>query len=494
MVDHKKIEEAIDSYFKNTPTAKIIENLDRHSIERKKDLDRENINHKPVNNKNSIVDNLVRFEEVSPANQDVAFIAVSIGSLVAPLGLPLYEGYDDLDEMRLTFLTLPSGKTVTLMEYLHSPQPGVCISVDAAMQNIPQIVFESCQQLQISREEAIWFYPDWQDQIDRLYAEHGEIDKRQDFLRIEASISPPHEPIDCFNHALRIYTREYVPATYWATLQHNLGLAYFNRNQGDRIENLEGSIECFKQSLEIFTQDEFPEKWKIAQDDLNESQKLYKESLAQDICARQIPDRKLKGVDLSNIYMDVAARGHAPHTEYLRSAYLMGADLRQANLYSTRLHKANLNKADLREATLINTRLDYADLIDANLSDADLRDSHLIYAKLNSANFYRAKLCDAKLTLANLCDADLSCADLTRADLAHADLSRANLSSANLSHAILTFANLSDTDLTDTCVENTQFKSTEGISEAIKQDLIARGAVFDDLPGDRSESRNLVPR
>jgi hypothetical protein len=277
MIDHNKIEDVIDSYFKNTPTAKIIENLDRLSADRDKDLDRENINHKTTSNKDSIVGNLVRFEEVSPANQDAAFLTVSIESLVAPLGLPLYNGYDDLDEMRLTFLTLPSGKTVTLMEYLHSPQPGVCISVDAAMQNIPQIVFESCQQLQVSREEAIWFHPDWQDEIDRLYVEHGAIEKRPELSQLEElSQQNQYEPIDCFNHALRIYTREYVPATYWAMLQHNLGLAYFNRNQGDRRDNLEISIECFNKSLEIYTQNEFPEKWKINQADLKESQRLIK--------------------------------------------------------------------------------------------------------------------------------------------------------------------------------------------------------------------------
>jgi tetratricopeptide (TPR) repeat protein len=284
MIDHNKIEDAIDSYFKNTPTAKIIENLDRLSADREKYLDRKKINHqtinhqtihyKTANNNDSIIGNLVRFEEVSPANQDVAFLNVSIESLVAPLGLPLYNGYDDLDEMRLTFLTLPSGKTVTLMEYLHSPQPGVCISVDAAMQNIPQIVFESCQQLQVSREEAIWFHPDWQDEIDRLYTEHGSIEKRPELSQSEElPQNNQYEPIDCFNHALRIYTREYVPATYWAMLQRNLGLAYFNRNQGDRRENLKRSIECFKKSLEIYTQNEFPEKWKINRDDLVQSLK-----------------------------------------------------------------------------------------------------------------------------------------------------------------------------------------------------------------------------
>jgi hypothetical protein len=192
MIDHNKIEDAIDSYFKNTPTTKIIENLDRLSADREKDLDQENINHnainhnainhktinyKTANNKDSIIGNLVRFEEVSPANQDVAFLAVSIESLVVPLDLPIYDGYDGLDELQLTFLTLPSGETVTLASYLNSPLPGTSIHVDSAMQNIPQVVFESCQQLKVSREEALWFHPDWQEEIDRLYTEHGDIEK-----------------------------------------------------------------------------------------------------------------------------------------------------------------------------------------------------------------------------------------------------------------------------------------------------------------------------
>ena len=275
MIDHKKIEDAIDSYFKNTPTAKIIENLDRLSADREKDLERENINHKTTHNNDPVIGNLVRFEEVSPANQDAAFLTVSIEQLVAHLGLPLYEGYDDLDEMLLTFLTLPSGETVTVGEYRNCPQPGTSIYVDAAMQNIPQIVFESCQQLQASREEAIWFHPDWQEEIDRLYAEHGDIEKRSESSQLEElSQQNQYEPIDCFNHALSIYTRDYVPTTYWAMLQHNLGLAYFNRNQGDRRGNLKRSIECFNKSLEIYTQKEFPDKWKINQDDLEKSQRL----------------------------------------------------------------------------------------------------------------------------------------------------------------------------------------------------------------------------
>lgn len=55
MIDHNKIKEAIDNYFTNTPTAKIIENLDRHQNSRDEDLDREKINHVFEKNQGSII-------------------------------------------------------------------------------------------------------------------------------------------------------------------------------------------------------------------------------------------------------------------------------------------------------------------------------------------------------------------------------------------------------------------------------------------------------
>jgi hypothetical protein len=122
----------------------------------------------------------VRFEEVTPAHECVAFLTVSIESLVAPLGLPVYEGYDDLDEMKLVFLTLPSGKTVTLGQYDHSPQAGVDLYVDLITPNIAAVAFESFQQLAIPRSEVSWLHPDFEEQINSLYAEHGDIEKRQE--------------------------------------------------------------------------------------------------------------------------------------------------------------------------------------------------------------------------------------------------------------------------------------------------------------------------
>jgi hypothetical protein len=207
----------------------------------------------------------VRFEEVTPAHEYAAFLTVSIAPLVAHLGLPIFDGYDDLDDLQLAFLTLPSGETVTLGEYAGAP--GTSIYVEAVMQNIPQIVFDSCQQLRVSRQEVEWFHPDWQAEIERLYAAHGGIEGIERSSKVEElPQSNESEPIDCFYYALEIYTREKLPE-YWAMLQHNLGLAYFDRSKGERWENLQKSIECYHKSLEIFTQDKFPSKWQINQED-----------------------------------------------------------------------------------------------------------------------------------------------------------------------------------------------------------------------------------
>jgi uncharacterized protein YjbI with pentapeptide repeats len=388
--------------------------------------------------------------------------------LVAPLGLPIYEGYDGLDELQLTFLTLPSRETVTLASYLNSPQPGTSIHVDSTMPNIPQIIFESCQQLQVSREEVLWFNPDWQEEIEGLYVANGSIwqsqryanEKRQESPQLEELPSSiQYEPIDCFFHALRIYTRADYPE-YWAMLQHNLGLAYFNRTEGSSRENLETSIECYRKSLEIYNRDNFPEKWEINQQDSRQSQLLleslnqksrrlrkflHKRNLSKDIIERRIPNRELKGVNLSG--------AHLSGTELL-GANLNGANLDGCNLSISRLSIARLRGASLRGANLSSADLFGADLSGADLSIANLRDVNLIGANLSGADF-----------------------------------DGANLSGANLSRTKLHGAKFSGVD-----VRNTRFESSLGISEFMKQNLIDKGAIFNDSSGERSESINLVSR
>jgi uncharacterized protein YjbI with pentapeptide repeats/DNA-binding Xre family transcriptional regulator len=165
---------------------------------------------------------------------------------------------------------------------------------------------------------------------------------------------------------------------------------------------------------------------------------------------------------------------------------ITGRSLSDADLSDAYLIEANLSGANLIEANLSGANLSGADLIEANLSGANL-----ISADLISANLISADLSGADLILANLSGANLSGADLILANLGGADLILANLSGANLSGADLRGANLRGADLSGADVEKTRFGDNQGISESIKLDLKQRGAIFEDYPGDRSETYAL---
>jgi len=199
-------------------------------------------------------------------------------------------------------------------------------------------------------------------------------------------------------------------------------------------------------------------------------------------------DADLSGADLSGADLIDADLSRAD----LSRASLSSAYLSSANLSGADLIGANLSRAYLRSAYLIGAYLSGADLSRANLSGADLSRAYLIGADLSRANLRRADLSGAYLSGAYLIRADLSGADLSRAyligaNLIGADLSRAYLIDADLRSANLIGANLSRANLSETKVEKARFSSNSGISKSMKQDLIKRGAIFEDSPGDRSE-------
>ena len=66
------------------------------------------------------------------------------------------------------------------------------------------------------------------------------------------------------------------------------------------------------------------------------------------------------------------------------------------------------------------------------------------------------------------------------------NLRGANLFGANLSRARLNEADLFGADLSEVNVRYARFANNLGISEALKIELINKGAIFDDSRGDRS--------
>ncbi len=249
----------------------------------------------------------VRFEEVTPTNEIVVYFNAQLPDLIAGTGLPIFPGYDDLDNIQFAYITLPSGNAVVLGQYENAPEIGVDLYVEldrkhnstAIAANIPALVVETLRYLAIPRETAVWFHADYETEIERLYSQDGEFEVIPKTL-IELTLSSEYEPIDCFYHALEIYTRQKFPE-HWAMLQHNLGLAYFDRIKGEKSRNLQKSIQCFHKSLEVFTQDKFPRKWQINQEDFGRSQEalqVEKQNLVKDIFAKPMAGRNLKYADL----------------------------------------------------------------------------------------------------------------------------------------------------------------------------------------------------
>jgi uncharacterized protein YjbI with pentapeptide repeats len=197
-----------------------------------------------------------------------------------------------------------------------------------------------------------------------------------------------------------------------------------------------------------------------------------------DLSGADLSGADLSGADLSGPYLIGADLSDA----YLRDADLSGADLKGADLKG-----ADLKGADLKSANLSGTDLSSANLKSANLSGANLKSANLRSADLRSANLRSADLIGADLRSANLSGAYLSATNLSHADLRFVNLRFVNVSDADLSDADLSGANLRDADLSKTKVEKARFSSNLGISESMKQDLIKRGAIFEDSPGDRSE-------
>ena len=283
---------------------------------------------------------------------------------------------------------------------------------------------------------------------------------------------------------------------------------------------------------------------------LNHKWRLVWEIVNQPTEKRNLTNASLNGADLSGAYLFGANLTNASLSGAdLSCANLFGANLTNASLSGADLsntiidsktklnhkwrlvwgivnqptEKRNLSGANLGDANLSDAYLNGADLSDANLTHANLFGADLSDADLSGANLTNAYLIEANLSGANLTNASLSGADLSNtiidsktklnhkwrlvweiinqpaekrnlsgADLRDANLRDANLSDADLSDADLIEANLTHANLTHANVENARFGYNKGISKEMKDDLIRRGAIFEDSPGDRS--RILVPR
>jgi uncharacterized protein YjbI with pentapeptide repeats len=151
------------------------------------------------------------------------------------------------------------------------------------------------------------------------------------------------------------------------------------------------------------------------------------------------------------------------HQANLRYADLTETDLRRASLPEANLQDAILLKVNLSKATATHADFSRANLSEANLSDADLQSANFQDSTLKGTNFHGATLegarfegakelgtadfNEAKLRRAVFKAAYLTEARLQKADLQETDLTKANLSQANLQEAQLQRAQLGEASL-----------------------------------------------
>ena len=161
-------------------------------------------------------------------------------------------------------------------------------------------------------------------------------------------------------------------------------------------------------------------------------------------------------------------------------ADFVGARMLGVNLSNLDLSGANLQNAYLRGADSSDVDLSNANLVAVNLGGADLSGALLSDANLSHADLHRVSLALANLSGANLTQVNLTEANLSNCNLSQANLSGAILKNSDLQQAGLALTNLSEADFTGANVQQARLWHDAGLSEETKQDLIQRGASFED--------------
>ncbi|MEL7039620.1 MAG: pentapeptide repeat-containing protein [Cyanobacteria bacterium J06592_8] len=194
-----------------------------------------------------------------------------------------------------------------------------------------------------------------------------------------------------------------------------------------------------------------------------------------------VPVENVDFVESNREKLELTIAGEISQTDLAKlKATVTGVDERKLLVHKIRNNQSN-KKLNLTGANLTGANLTEADLSQADLTGANLAKADLSQADLTGANLTKAKFTQADLFSANLFFANFSEADLSEACLAESCFEGANLFFANLSGADLTGADLSGVDFSSSQVINTKFSSNSlGITAELKQNLIKRGAIFED--------------
>ena len=140
----------------------------------------------------------------------------------------------------------------------------------------------------------------------------------------------------------------------WATLQVQLGLAYYSCLRGERAENLEHAIEHYELALQVYTHQAFPEQWAMTQNNLgnaylyrirgeraeNLEQAIFHYRQALEVYTRQLNPERWVAIhnNLANAYRNRIRGDHAENIEravfHYQQAIVTAREIGDKNSYS----------------------------------------------------------------------------------------------------------------------------------------------------------------
>ena len=111
---------------------------------------------------------MLQFEEVVAEVNPVAVIKLEYTTIGNSNTLNFKESYDDLDKIFYAILPLPSNNKVALVSHKHSPNPGTEICVSYNQANIPSVISEVIETLNLTFEDLSWVHLDYEQELYKL--------------------------------------------------------------------------------------------------------------------------------------------------------------------------------------------------------------------------------------------------------------------------------------------------------------------------------------
>ena len=122
---------------------------------------------------NDSTQNISRFEETAlkhsalniAETNTVAVVRQEYTRISSYNKLHFQQSYDNLDELFFAVLPLPSGNKAVLVSHKHSPNPGTEILLSCNISNVPLVIIETLQTLNLSIADLTWVHLNYEQEL-----------------------------------------------------------------------------------------------------------------------------------------------------------------------------------------------------------------------------------------------------------------------------------------------------------------------------------------